>query len=221
MKLFFYLLACTFIILSSCQNNTSSSSDQDALSDTSSVLDSLEKTTAPSASAISPDYRIVPGKSIGQTALGEDAETLSKTLGKPDFSDAAMGKAWLVWYGKQRDEHNNRTELDVYVTYKDSNMTSKVVKEIRTTSSAFKVNDSVHVYASLSTLSNSFPNIQSVQKYKDDQRDITIYDDVNNGIAFDVVQAGNQQICVGVIVHEPGKSVNDVYIRLQDTKDSR
>lgn len=165
--------------------------------------------------SISSDYLIVPGKSIGKTAIDENVETLYKTLGEPDFSDAAMGKAWLVWFGKQRDEHNNRTQLDVYTTYKDTSMTSKVVKQIRTTSSAFKVNDSIHVYAALATIKRHFPDIAFVKKYKDGKREINIYDDLANGIAFDIAQAGNQQICTGITVHEPGKTVNSVYIRLQ------
>lgn len=215
MKLVCYFLVFTFILLSSCQNNNPSSSEENTKPDSIFATDSLDTSGGPATIAISSEYLIVPGRSIGQTSLGEDVETLTNTLGKPDFSDAAMGKAWLVWFGKQRDEHNNRTELDVYVTYKDSTMTSKVVKQIRTTSAAFKVSDSVHVYASLATLKTRFPDIAPVRKYKDGERDITLYDDVKRGIAFDVALAGNQQICTGITVHEPGKSVNDVYIQLQ------
>jgi hypothetical protein len=46
-----------------------------------------------------------------------DATNLETEFGKPDMSDAAMGKAWLTWYGK-KDEHNNKTELNIYTHIK-------------------------------------------------------------------------------------------------------
>src|SRR4051794_3721472 len=65
---------------------------------------------------------IVPGKSIGKVELGMGDDKLEPEFGKSDMSDAAMGKAWLTWYGKKPDEHNNKTELNIYTTYKDTSM---------------------------------------------------------------------------------------------------
>lgn len=215
-----YTIIAAILFCFGCQSNTNNTSSRqpshsDSLQNT--TADSRHNTSAIGAGEISPDYLIVPGKSIGKTMVDQDVEILSKNLGKPDFSDAAMGKAWLVWFGK-KDEHNNRTELDIYTTYKDSSMSSKVVKEIRTTSSAFMTRDSVKVYVSLATIQKYFPHIKYLEKYKDGAREISIYDDVQQGIAFDIAKAGNQQICIGITVHEPGKRVNDVYIRLQPEK---
>lgn len=213
MKNMITLMSCLFVFYS-CANN-SSSSENNHSKDSGTVTSRQHETAQPQPAAVSPDYLILPGKSIGKTFLEEDAETLTSTLGKPDFSDAAMGKAWLIWFGNKPDEHNNKTELDVYITYKDSTMSSKVIKQIRTTSSAFKINDSLHVYSELSTIRRFFPDIRFTEKYQDDSRQISIYDDIKQGIAFDVAMAGNQQICIGITVHPPGKSVSDVYIRLQ------
>ena len=41
---------------------------------------------------------VVPGKSIGQTKLKEDAVLVYKKLGRPDAGDAAMGKSLATWY---------------------------------------------------------------------------------------------------------------------------
>ena len=154
---------------------------------------------------------IVPGQSIGKTPLGLDASLLEQRLGRPDFSDAAMGKAWLTWNGK-RDEHNNRTELNIYTTYKDSTMQTKVVRQIRTTSSYFKTKENMGVYRSLDELQKHFPNLKAVGHYKDGSRTITIYDAARYGIAFEAAAANGQEICTGVIVHPKGKEVLDVYL---------
>src|SRR5687768_7060442 len=44
------------------------------------------------------DNVIIPGKSIGLLKLNEQAEVVYKLLGKPDKSDAAMGKALATWF---------------------------------------------------------------------------------------------------------------------------
>src|ERR1043166_7948146 len=59
---------------------------------------------------------IIAGQSVGKIQIGASDATLNM-LGKADLSDAAMGKAWLTWYGKQ--DETNRTELNVYTAYRD------------------------------------------------------------------------------------------------------
>jgi hypothetical protein len=163
---------------------------------------------------VSMDRLIVPGESIGKTPLGMDAQNIETVLGKPDRSDAAMGKAWLTWYGKGRDEHNNKTELDIYTTYRDNSMREKTVQQIRVTSSFFKTSGGVGVYNSLDEIKRFFPALKQVARYKDDGRTIRIYDDVGKGISFDIAEAGKQLICVGVTVHLKGKPVAQTYIYL-------
>src|SRR5207244_3305346 len=92
---------------------------------------------------------IVAGKSIGKINLGMNDSLLGVVLGKADMSDAAMGKAWLTWYGKKPDEHNNKTELNIFTSYKDTSMREKVVQQVRTTSPFFSTASGLHVYSSL------------------------------------------------------------------------
>lgn len=159
------------------------------------------------------DDKIVPGKSVGKIAIGQLPETITSILGKPDSSDAAMGKAWMTWIGK-RDVHNNKTELNVYVTYKDSTMKEKVVKQIRTTSSSFSTPNGIHVYSSLEEIQKNFPGAKDVATYASATRRFTIYDDVDSGIAFDIVDANEQRICTGITVHSKGEPVIETYIYL-------
>jgi hypothetical protein len=154
---------------------------------------------------------IVPGESIGKAVLNMDATNLETEFGKPDMSDAAMGKAWLTWYGK-KDEHNNKNELNIYTTYKDTSMQEKTVQQIRTTSSFFSAENNVHVYSSLSEIKKAFPAIQKLNKLPDNNRNIFIYDDVHNGVAFEIADANDQKICIAIIVHIKGKKVSDIYI---------
>lgn len=159
------------------------------------------------------EWRLVPGESIGKIKLGTNAAGLEQILGKPDASNAAMGKAWLTWKGK-RDEHNNATELNVYTTYKDSTMQEKTVQQIRTTSSSFSTADGLHVYASLEEIRAKFPGIKKRAHYSEGGRNFVIYDEEKSGIAFEIAEANNQQICTGIIVHQKGKDVTEIYISL-------
>lgn len=163
--------------------------------------------------AIPFDRLIIPGESLGQTPLGLSASLLEKRLGAPDLSDAAMGKAWLTWNGK-KDEHNNKTELNIYTTYADTSMREKVVRQIRTTSSWFKTKTGVGVYSSLQDIRAQWPDIKKAGAYQDDGRTIEIYDSKANGIAFEIARANEQEICTGIIIHPKGKEVLSEYLYL-------
>jgi hypothetical protein len=146
---------------------------------------------------------IVPGKSIGLTHLGQNAETLA-ALGRPDFSDAAMGKAWSTWYSKD----DKKNELSIYTTYKDSEMTEKVIRLIRITSPEFKTKEGISTGSSVNTIRNSYPKLILCGKYKDAEGTVEIYDAVDLGIAFEI----RKENCISIIIHETGKKVTDEYI---------
>lgn len=148
---------------------------------------------------------IVPGKSIGLTQLGQNAETLA-SLGKSDFSDAAMGKAWATWYSKDGKKH----ELNIYTTYKDSEMKEKVIRQIRITSPEFKTSDKIATGKSLNEIQKSFPKVKLAGKYNANGKAVQLYDDADSGIAFEI----ENDSCIGIIIHETGKKVTDEYITL-------
>lgn len=152
-------------------------------------------------------FEIIPGERIGLTKLEENVETLSK-LGKPDFSDAAMGKSWATWISKD-DEKN---ELNIYSTYKDSEMKEKVVRQIRITSSKFQTSDGIATGKSLQDIQKAFPDIKLVAKYTDENTKnlVEIYDSEADGIAFEFTQ----NKCIAIIVHTKGKKVIEEYITL-------
>ena len=200
---------------SACHNPEKKQSSGASVSDSSSIdkgtAPTVQSPGQPPSDTLSSDRIITPGTSIGQTFLEESPDTLIAILGKPDYEDAAMGKAWLTWFGKKRDEHNNSTELNVFLTYRDSSMTKKAVRQIRTTSSWFLLQDSLHVYASFPAIKSAFPAIKYSGEYKEAGRLFKIYDDLDQGIAFETVTAGGQTLCTAILIHVPGKPLTAVY----------
>src|ERR1044072_1386022 len=157
---------------------------------------------------------IIAGKSIGKIELDKNDSVIAIELGKPDMSDAAMGKAWLTWYGKKPDEHNNKTQLNIYTAYKDTSMREKTIQQIRTTSSFFETKNGLHVYSSFRDIKKQFPGIKKVATYTDEGRAIIVYDAQQQGIAFEIVSANDQEICTGIIIHQKGVKVTKTYISL-------
>lgn len=216
------LLFIILIALLTACNNSQQTFRQQAVTDTNTIVatndSNKEVTKNDTASAteiktIESKKLIVPGESIGRAVLNTNADSLEAEFGKPDMSDAAMGKAWLTWYGR-KDERNNKTQLNIYTAYKDTSMRDKTVQQIRITSSFFSTNNNIHVYSSLNDIRKAFPGIQKVSQNNDDGRTITVYDDIANGIAFEIADANNQKICIAIFVHLKNKKVTDVYIPL-------
>jgi hypothetical protein len=172
--------------------------------------------TKPIVAKVSAELLITPGLAIGNTALEENTSKL-EVLGKPDASDAAMGKAWMTWYGKKADRATiKKDELNIYTTYKDNELKEKVVRQIRVTSTDFKTKEGINTESTFEEIRNFYPNIKLVGKYNhiDSKIEVTIYDDVASGIAFEVENPYGSRHCSAIIVHTKGKKVTDEYIGL-------
>lgn len=164
--------------------------------------DTSHKTT-PDTTAL--QNQIVPGERLGHITLGMNADSLETVLGYPDASDAAMGKAWLTWNGK-----NNPSVLNIYTAYKDTTLTQKTVQQIRTTSSFFKTPNGTHVGQSLAQIKQQFPAMAATSTYTEAGAAYTLYDDVAAGIAFEV----RASTCTGILIHKKGHRADDIYIML-------
>lgn len=216
-----YFLIAGMIFFAACGDNASTENitATDSLQIAATIEDSSKKDDEVSQAnspkeTNTPNSLVVPGKSIGNVELGMNDSILEAQFGKPDRSDAAMGKAWLTWYGKKPDEHNNKTQLNIYTTYKDTGMREKTVQQVRTTSSFFKTADDLHVYSSLEDIRSKFSQLKKAATYTEEGRKMTVYDDQRQGIAFETVTANGQNICTGIIIHTPGGKVTQVYLSL-------
>lgn len=164
--------------------------------------------------AIDSNWLIVPGERVGKTLLGTDVQQVFKTLHQPDISDAAMGKAWSTWYGKDSTVMGQQTELNMYATYADTSMRWQSVQQVRTTSHHFKTADDIHVGSTSEEIQRAYPEVQKVASYFIQQQTVLLYDVVATGIAFEMADKGNISTCIGIIVHRAGKPVTAIYIML-------
>jgi hypothetical protein len=149
-------------------------------------------------------WSIEPGKYIGNTKLGTSTAEIAKLFGNADGGDAAMGKAWGMWYSRKKDKSIDSSRyLSVYSTRGDSGM---YVRQVRINTASFKTKAGIKVGSSYTSIKKAFPHISRVAAYEDTIRHkrIDLYDDVKRGIAFELTG----KICTAVTVHESGESVN-------------
>jgi len=155
-------------------------------------------------------YLIVPGRSVGDISLGENIENVGKKLGKPDAGDAAMGKAWGIWYSKDSAQ-NGRNEIAIYSSYKDTTLTTKNVKQIRITSKQFKTQDGFGTERSVEDTRTKFPGIIQIATYINEVKDsVMVYDSKTEGIGFEFVKGKS----ISLTVHPINVPVNGTYLTL-------
>ncbi len=148
---------------------------------------------------VSADWEIIPGKRIGNTALGDDPETLLQRLGNPDASDAAMGKAWLVWDGKNSDH-----TLAVFTTYADSTMMRKAIRQIRITSPRFQTAAGMRTGTLFPEIRRAFPEGKSSERALPEAA--PRYDAVAQGISFEFSGKSDRDSCTAILIYPPGES---------------
>ncbi|WP_316832006.1 hypothetical protein [Pedobacter aquatilis] len=194
------LLAGLSLCFAACQSPANTENKQDTTVHAESVAEK----------AIETDFLIVPGRSIGQVALGEDMITVGEKLGKPDAGDAAMGKAWGIWYGKDSSS-NTRNELAVYSAYRDTSMRVKEVKQIRITANQFKTKDGIGVGISEADAKLNFKAMELAATYINEKKDtINVFDAKKDGIGFEFLKGKS----ISLTVHPVNQSINNTYLTL-------
>lgn len=161
------------------------------------------------------DLIIVPGKSIDKIALGQDIQEVFKLLGKANDGDAAMGKAWGIWYLKD-STGTKKGELSVYSSYKDTTMMAKDVKQVVVSAANYRTDKGLRVGVSLDEIKSVFPNVKKASLYvhaiKKDS--LIVYDAEGEGIAFDVRSKGGHFFTTAITVHPKNVSVNSTYLTI-------
>ncbi len=156
---------------------------------------------------------ISPGKSIGLTSIGQKNADVKKQLGEPMSEDAGMGKELATWSSTPilKDGGNFVNQVNVFfVTNMGGPDETSRVDHIRATSSFFGTAQHVMAGSGIDSIRNYFPGIKKIATYTSPatKKTVTIYDDNNAGIAFEV---GGDQRCVGITVHKPGQQAYEVY----------
>jgi len=187
--------------LAACKSNTKSGEIK---------ADSSVKTTAASVQTLDERFLIVAGRAVGEITLGEDMEQVGKKLGRPNASDAAMGKAWGIWYSDD-STGNQRNEIAVYSSYRDTSMRVKDVKQIRITSDKFKTRDGLTTGSTIEETKKMFPAIEKLSAYLNADKDtVAVYDAKKEGIGFEFLKGR----CISITIHPVNTSVNATYLTL-------
>lgn len=152
-------------------------------------------------------WLIAPGKSIGQIKLESPAQSLA-VLGKPDGGDAAMMKAWRIWYSRKKDNSIDSSHMLAVFTAMRTQDT-QYVKQIRVNSPKFRTSKGVGPGSTIAAIKRAYPDIQRVQTYEsaNKARRIVVYQDTRQGIAFETANSGSRKpVCSMVVVFDPGES---------------
>lgn len=159
---------------------------------------------------------IIPGKSIGKISLNDRAENVRVILGKPDQSNAGMGKAMNTWISKPAPAATDTTSYQTTI-YFTRNMgvgdEASLAKQIRVTSPFFATAGHLHTGTSLDSITKQFTNLKQVARYRSQpqQEEVLIYAATDQGIAFEIDHLNR---CVAILVHEPGKNASETYSSL-------
>jgi hypothetical protein len=152
-------------------------------------------------------WRIEPGKSIGNTTLNAPMSETAKQFGNADGGDAAMGKAWGIWYSRRKADNSIDSSrfLAVYSTVQE-NEAGHRVKQIRINTASFKTKSGIKVGSSLTKIKKAFPNVTRAAVYEDTVRHkrVELYDDAKSGIAFEL----SRKVCTAITVHQSGEDLN-------------
>ncbi|MFC5270960.1 hypothetical protein [Adhaeribacter terreus] len=156
---------------------------------------------------------IVPGKSIGLIKLNEQAEVVYKLLGKPNLTDAAMGKMLATWFTEANLSDPDTTAYQTnifFVRNMGSAEESALAKQIRITAKQYKLGNGLAINSDLKTIQASFPEMKKAATYTSarTKQKIDVYHDSVAGITFEINKAGK---CVGIGIQEPGKANFEVY----------
>jgi len=172
--------------------------------------DSLTNVSTVAGQTTDQRFLVVAGRSVGEIAIGADMEQVSQKLGKADAGDAAMGKAWGIWYGND-STGGQRNEIAVYSSYRDTSMRVKDVKQIRVTSDKFKTADGFSLGTTVTVLQSKFPDLKQVSRYVDTQKDtVLVYDSKKSGISFEFLKDRS----IALTVHPENVAVNATYLTL-------
>jgi len=147
---------------------------------------------------------VVPGKRMGALRIDQNADSVVKRLGKPDYSDAAMGKALLKW------NNFKGGHLVVFIAQKMGVEDYHRFKMIRSGSPVFKTEDELGVGSSLKSLRARF-NLKNRGIFHSNNEKQTLWVDDGEHIGFEI---DADQTCRATIVFAKGYPPENLYIAL-------
>ncbi|MBC7937156.1 MAG: hypothetical protein H7Y86_17560 [Rhizobacter sp.] len=211
------LICLPVVMLFACnhtkEQNSQRSADSTAASNTRAVDSIMPVISVDSTASAVPDYKlIVPGKSIGITAIGQKSEETGKDLGTPDDGDAAMGKSLSTWYSKNNPAYKTQVFSAIQMG-KEEDMPR--VKSIRVNNPFFETASHLKAGSNLKEILAQFPAMLLTGSYESSaKKPIKLYDDSEAGIAFEIDETDT---CVGINVHTKGEKAFMQYLPFESS----
>ncbi|WP_276499818.1 hypothetical protein [Pontibacter litorisediminis] len=191
-----------FLSLLSCQSQESS--EQQAAP---AAVPPADTASAPATATPDSTYLILPGESIGKVKLGMPGSELTSILGKPDSTDAAMGKALLYWL-------NGQHYLVIYTVADFGGQDERPkVQQVQVNSPQFQTPDGIGTGKALPEIRQKYGRLKPLAHYQDEQQQqVYIFDAQQQGIAFEVTLPDS--LCTAITIHPKGQNVTDTYLPL-------
>ena len=138
------------------------------------------------------DSLIIPGKQVGSAMVLERLQdSVLKTLGKADATDAAMGKVLVTYF--------HPDSIDLFFAYRDTSMREKDLKQITLRSGSYQTKDKVKLNSNLSQIIKAYPkgkikNVNGAQ----------YYELLEDGISFGI----SNEMCKSIIIYKTNQAPN-------------
>ena len=143
-------------------------------------------------------FLIVPGKSIGQTALGPNGAAELKHLPPPTVFDHAMMQSSLVWVSHAPGHSDTLYIHDISNSVLDKPTPGDSINEIRITSRQFHTPSGISTASTLAHIRRRFPNIRPVTGTPG------LFEDILHGITFEFAPpATPASRCIAISVLKP------------------
>ncbi len=160
--------------------------------------------TAPISAASAHDFLIVPGRSIGQTALGPNGAAELERLPPPAANDNGMNQNYNVWVshkaGRTDTLFTHDTNNSVFDNVKPTD--GVTIDTIRITSPQFHTQNGISTRSTLAEVRRHFPHARA------DRFNPRIYFDVRHGIVFEFTRPlSPASRCLAISVFPPGSDI--------------
>lgn len=145
---------------------------------------------------------IVPGSRLGLYHLGSDGAWSLKQLGKPIAIESAKSQTRQVWnWGDQELFFVHTASNRSLGTEPADGVTIDLLRFSCPNQTGIHTASGISTGSTLEEVRKAFPDAQPVAKAP------SVYDDVNQGIAFEFEKEPNAQSpCLAITVHLPGQS---------------
>ncbi len=191
-----FIIAVTFLSLISCKN----AEDKNALDNSNNDEETIVSPEENQKDTISDSRLIIPGVKLGTIKLNTIVNAVYDSIGRPTSGDAAMQKSLSTW-------DSESTILTIFAANDPNTSEGHLIKLIRSTAPDFKTKNGLGKGSSISAVEEEF-QLKKEGAFKENASEFTLYS-TQQGISFEF---NSENICSGVVVHDPETQAGITYL---------